>query len=95
MMNDTPMNQTRRALRWAVVLTVVVLVDTPTSTAQRGMYTRSIQAATGDYLFTEQTSSVYFNNSVALTSGRLRVSVGVPIIAQSTPWVTCSSGFIT
>lgn len=80
-----------RTLRWVVLLTAAALASTPTGAAQGVLYSGSLQAATGDYLFTERTNSVYFNNGLTFASDRLRVSLSLPVIVQSTPWVTASA----
>ena len=71
----------------AVVLALLIAAARVVS-AQAVAYTGSAQAATGDYLFTERTGSLYVSNGFVLTTGRLRVSLSVPVVVQSTPWVT-------
>lgn len=72
----------------AAVGLALSIMTMPTASAQDIAYTGSAQAATGDYLFTERTSSLYVSNGVALTTRRLRVTLSVPVVVQSTPWVT-------
>lgn len=62
--------------------------------AQEWTYTGSIQVATGDYIFTERTTGLYFANGLALVSGRLRASMNLPIVAQSAGWVQYVGGGI-
>ena len=70
---------------------VCASVDLP---AQRLEYFGSVQVATGDYLFSARTSSVYFANGIAVTGGRWRGSVSVPIVAQDAGWVQYSGGVV-
>ncbi len=71
-----------RALAIAVALA-------PTShVAAQVTYTGAVRAATGTYLFTERTTSVYFLSAVDAEKGPFRVSGSVPLIYQSTPWLS-------
>ncbi len=56
--------------------------------AQSVTYTGSVQVSTGDYIFTDRTTSLYFVSGLELAAGPVRVSGTVPVIGQSTPWVT-------
>jgi len=62
------------------------------ATGQEVAYNGSVQYATGDYIFSERTHSVFFFNGLALSAGRLRISASVPVILQSTPWVSYTGG---
>lgn len=57
---------------------------------QQVTYTGSFQAASGDYIFTERTSSVYFFNSLNVSTERFRAGVSIPLIYQSSPWISYS-----
>ena len=46
-------------------------------------YSGALQAATGNYLYSERTNSVYLYNGIAFAATRWRVSATVPLIAQS------------
>ncbi len=73
----------------ALAALVCASTDLP---AQRLNYFGSVQFATGDYVFSARTSSVYFVNGIALTGGRWRGSVTVPIVAQDARWVQYGGG---
>ena len=55
--------------------------------AQALAWTSSLYGTTGDYIFSERSTSLAFSNGLALTTWRVRLSASVPIIFQSTPWV--------
>jgi hypothetical protein len=78
----------RLLARW----TAVVVVSTAAAPAQSQTvnYTGSVQYATGSYIFAERTHSVYLANGLNLSHGRVQASVSVPIIYQSSPWVSYS-----
>lgn len=44
--------------------------------------------ASGDYLFAESTDLFVWSNSVSVTEGRFQIAISVPLVAQTTPWVT-------
>lgn len=58
------------------------------ASAQSLTYTGSLQGSSGDYIFTERTTGIYLVNGVELAAGRLTVSASLPVIGQSTPWVS-------
>jgi hypothetical protein len=60
--------------------------------AQEITYSGSLQFATGKYLFTERTNSAYLFTGLSVRSGRVRLSANLPLIYQSTPWVSYTSG---
>jgi hypothetical protein len=63
----------------------VAAAETPGSDP---VYSGSVQVASGHYIFTDRTTSVYIVNGVNLTPGRFVLSASLPVIVQSTPWVT-------
>lgn len=73
--------------RLAAVAGLCAAVAAPAA-AQSVTYIGSVQASTGDYIFTDRTTSLYFVNGIELTAGLVRVSGTLPVIGQSTPWVT-------
>lgn len=75
----------------AAGIALAVLAATPLG-AQELVYSGSLQFATGDYIFSERTNSVLFFNGLAASAGRLRISANVPVIMQSTPWVSYAGG---
>ena len=68
---------------------VLVMLAVPAH-AQQVTYTGSVQYATGDYIFTERTTSYYLFNGFSLSSGRFTARVSVPIIMQNSPWISYS-----
>lgn len=56
--------------------------------AQNLYYSGSLQYATGSYFFTERTGSIYFSNSLGVSSDRLSIYFSVPLIYQNTPWIS-------
>lgn len=56
--------------------------------AQQVVYIGSAQVASGDYIFTERTTSFFIVNGLELTLGPVRLSGTLPAIVQSTPWIT-------
>lgn len=54
-------------------------------------YNGSVQYATGSYYFTEQTSSLYFNNGIGFSSEKITAYVSIPLITQNTPWISYTS----
>lgn len=76
-----------RAGRRAVLALLLLALGVPAA-AQEVSYVGSVQAATGDYFFTERTNSVYFVNGLSVTAPRYTVSLSVPVIVQDAPWVS-------
>lgn len=60
--------------------------------AQEATYSGSLQYSTGEYYFTERTNSAYLVNELSLEFDRLRLSGSLPVIWQSTPWLSYSPG---
>lgn len=57
---------------------------------QEVTYNGSLQFATGNYIFSERTNSVYLFSGLSVSTGRLQVSANIPVIMQSKPWVSYS-----
>lgn len=58
-------------------------------------YTGSVGYSTGKYLFTERTSSLYLANGLMADTGRLNVFLNIPVVLQTTPWLSYSGiGYI-
>lgn len=51
-------------------------------------YVGSVQFASGDYIFTERTHSAFLFNGISASVGQLGLTLSMPLILQSTPWVT-------
>lgn len=82
-----PRSMLVRAGGSAVLLFVAFLCSAQAQTVQ---YTGSLQYATGNYFFVERTNSVYLSNGLNLSTDRVNLSASVPVIFQSTPWVSYS-----
>ena len=80
-------------LRWltaAAVLHGAALVG-PVA-AQEVEYTGGVQSATGEYLFTERTTSFALLNGLSLAVGRVRLSATLPVLYQNSTAVTYIGG---
>ncbi|WP_138429870.1 transporter [Fodinibius saliphilus] len=51
-------------------------------------YSGSIQLAEGNYFFEKSTWSLYATNSITISALKFRVSVDIPMVFQSSPWVS-------
>lgn len=58
--------------------------------AQQISYTGGLYGATGEYIFTERSTSLALVNGLAIAAGRFRLSASIPLVYQSTPWVSLS-----
>lgn len=76
----------RRVFR--VGLGVVLLGAAVPCRAQQLGYSGGIQLASGGYGFQSRTGSLALFNGVDLTAGRFRAWLQVPLIVQSTPWLS-------
>jgi len=76
-------------LGWAIAVVVTTLLA-PLSTAQTVTYTGSAQYSSGEYIFSERTHSVYLANGLSVTGDRVDASLSLPVIFQSSPWISYS-----
>jgi hypothetical protein len=60
--------------------------------AQEIAYTGSVHVSTGEYMFTERTTSIALINGLALNVGRVRLSASIPLYTQNSAAVTYVSG---
>ncbi len=51
-------------------------------------YIGSVQFASGDYIFSERTNSALLFNGISASAGALGLTLSLPLILQSTPWIT-------
>ncbi len=79
--------QIYRVLVFAVLLTAFNWQ----ATAQNLTYNGSAQYATGDYFFTERTGSFFVSNGLSVSGGSITLSINVPYIVQSSPWISYSA----
>lgn len=56
--------------------------------AQEVFYTGSMQYATGDYIFADRTHSGYLFNGLSVSANRFSADLSVPLIVQSSPWIS-------
>ena len=55
---------------------------------QEVAYTGSLQVGAGDYIFSERTFTLYLFSGLTVEEGPFRFSTNVPVIVQSTPWIS-------
>jgi hypothetical protein len=60
--------------------------------AQEVTYNGAFLFATGEYIFTERTSSAYLFNGFSVSEGRVRATLSFPLIWQDTPYISYTSG---
>lgn len=60
--------------------------------AQQVTYSGSMQYATGSYIFTERTGSLYIMNGLSISGDRGSVSFTVPYVIQNSPWISYTHG---
>jgi len=65
------------------------------ASAQRVTVSTSGQYASGDYIFTEQTDLFAWTTGIGVSRGRLYAGASIPLIVQSTPWVSYTGGGFT
>jgi hypothetical protein len=88
------MSAGRLPLAAGVGVVAAILAAAPPAPAQRIEYAGSLQLASGDYIFTERTNSLLLFNGLSVSGGCFRVSVSVPLIYQSTPFISYGSGLL-
>ena len=69
---------------------VALVIAAERSPAQAITYAGGLQYATGDFVFTQRTWSVYFSNSLILSEGPLQVSASIPLVMQPSGWIQYS-----
>lgn len=74
--------------RWPLAFVLAFAVLPVHDAAAQVTYSGAVRTATGTYLFTERTTSVYVLSAVEIARGPFRVSGAVPLIYQSTPWIS-------
>lgn len=76
--------------RMAVVIALAMAAAAASLPAQTLVYTGALQGATGNYIFTQSTTTASLTNGLTLNAGRLSLSASIPLLYQSTPWVSQS-----
>ena len=79
-----------RLLAWWTAVVALATAGAAPAQSQTVNYTGSVQYATGSYIFAERTHSVYVANGLTLSHERIQASVSLPVIYQSSPWVSYS-----
>lgn len=85
---------TRARLAWSVGIAAVLhgaVLAGPVS-AQTLEYTGGVQSWTGEYLFTERTTSFTLLTGLSLDLGRLRLAASLPLLYQNSTAVTYVGG---
>ena len=76
----------------AIALALCAMAIGPPANAQELAYTGAVHVSTGEYFFTERTTSFAFINGLTLTSGRVRLSASIPLYTQNSTAVTYING---
>lgn len=74
---------------WSAVL-LGWLAAVPSVLGQNVAYTGSVQYATGSYIFSERTHSVYLFNGLTFSGDRISLSTSISVIFQNSPWISYS-----
>ena len=69
-------------------MTVLIVAAPSSAIAQALSYSGSLQASSGDYIFTERTHSLYLNTGLTAEIGPATASISVPVIYQTSPWIS-------
>lgn len=92
-MHDQPNREVHMKARAALPVAAAILLCAPAAAlSQEVSYSGSFQYATGEYYFAERTHSAYLLTGLTVEVDRVRVSADVPVIWQSTPWVSYVPG---
>ena len=75
--------------QWIAVVAVCATAVGP-ALGQNVHYAGSMQYTTGNYIFAERTHSVYIANGLDVSQGRVQASMSLPVIYQTSPWVSYS-----
>jgi hypothetical protein len=84
-------------LRWTpacggLVLGGLLLLLVPSSWGQSLSYAATLQYTTGEYIFADRTHGAAFVQALDVSGERYRVGLRLPVLYQSTPWVSYTSG---
>lgn len=78
---------TRSAAAGVILLTLAAALPAPAGTF---FYNGSIQLSQGNYFFDLTTRGICFFNGFSFSSGRFTLSASIPLVYQSTPYVSTS-----
>lgn len=82
----------RTLARAGIGAALAALVLAPALRGQELTYDGSLHYSSGDYLFTERTNSAYLFSGVRVAWDRVTLSANLPVIWQSTPWLSYTPG---
>lgn len=72
-----------------LLLGLAIGLAVPSSASGQQIVVRtSGQYSSGDYIFTEKTDLFVWSNGVSVTNGRFQIGINVPLVVQTTPWIT-------
>jgi len=74
----------------AVVIATAMAAAAASLPAQTLTYTGALQGATGNYIFSQRTTTAALSSGLALSAGRFTLSASLPVLYQSTPWISQS-----
>ena len=80
----------RKATRLTTLALFAALVVSAPAGAQTLSWTGAVQGASGKYIFPENTNTASVSNGIVLVGGPLVLSATMPIVYQSTPWISQS-----
>jgi hypothetical protein len=76
--------------RWVFPVALLLLSLSVSTCAQQLAYTGSLGFTTGEYIFTERTSTIAFRNGFGASFDRFRASLSLPVFLQDSPWIASS-----
>lgn len=77
-----------KLIRIRLFFVAAFVLSSLTAVAQTVNYTGSFQFSTGYYYFEDFTNSFYFSNGVSVQNGIMTMSLNIPYVYQSSPWVS-------
>lgn len=85
----------RALVRATVAALVAATLTAGRASAQQVWYTGGVSGASGNYIFSQSTTTAEFSNGLLFSAGRVSFSAQIPVLYHSTPWVSQSgAGFI-
>ncbi|NND73221.1 MAG: hypothetical protein HKN43_16730 [Rhodothermales bacterium] len=70
------------------MLLLILMFIAVNASSQTLHYSGSAQFSVGDYIFSEQTNSLYLANQLGLSHQRFAARLTVPVVRQNSPWVS-------
>ena len=83
-----PAGETRRRTILSAVILSLLTIGPSILRAQDVDYTGSVQVSEGPYVFDADTRSFYWFHGLRVAEDRWSASVSVPLIRQTTPWIS-------